>query len=108
MDAGTKYCESISLPNSLVIRSVSDLHKLIVEKLLGQNSVVLEIPEEADADLSFVQLIEAARKQVKASGKSLALAAPANGSVLKVLERGGFIEAFSAEDARFWLHQEVR
>ncbi|MEZ2127977.1 MULTISPECIES: STAS domain-containing protein [unclassified Sinorhizobium] len=107
MEAGAKYCESISLPNALSIRNVSDLHKLFIEKLRDNDNVIFEIPGEADADLSFVQLIEATRKQAKASGKSVALSAPASGSVLRVLERGGFVEAFSAEDARFWLHQEV-
>jgi hypothetical protein len=42
------------------------------------------------------------------AGKTLRLAAPATGSVLKVLQRGGFIDSLSAEDAQFWLHQEVR
>jgi hypothetical protein len=102
-----QYCESISLPNVLGIRNISDIHKNIVAQFQDNKSVVLVIPPDAEADLSFVQLLESARIHAKSSGKSLRLSSPANGSVLKVLQRGGFIDTFSSEDAQFWLHQEV-
>lgn len=60
------------------------------------------------ANLSFVQLVGAARRGAQAAGKAMRLPAPPTGSVLKVLQRGGFIDALSADDAQFWLHQVVR
>ena len=102
------YSESISMPNSLLIRNISDLHSTITAQLQSSNSVVLDIPSDAEADLSFVQLVESARIHAKSAGKTLTLASPAGGSVLKVLQRGGFIDAFTMEDAQFWLHKEVR
>lgn len=107
MEANKVYHTVISFPVSLNIRNASDLHLSITEKFRDNISVVFEIPADAEADLSFVQLVESARIHAKASGKSLRLASPATGSVLKVLERGGFVEAMSAEDAQFWLHREV-
>jgi hypothetical protein len=74
----------------------------------NNGSIVLEIPEKAEADLSFVQLVEAARRHAKANEKAIALAAPANGHILRVLERAGFLEAFNDEDTKFWLHEEVK
>jgi hypothetical protein len=90
-----------------MIRNISDLYADIAWRLLSNKAVVLDVPADAEADLSFVQLVEAARVHAKSSGKSLRLSSPAGGSVLRVLERGGFLEAFSAEDAKFWLHHEV-
>ena len=104
---GDKYSESISLPDILNIRSISDIHQSMTLKLRDSKTLVLEVTADAEADLSFVQLVESARIEAKASGKTLRLSSPASGSVLKVLQRGGFIDAFTAEDAQFWLHDEV-
>jgi hypothetical protein len=49
-----------------------------------------------------------ARMLAPTAGKTLRLNAPASGSLLKALQRGGFTDALSADDAQFWLHQEVR
>jgi len=102
-----KYSESISLPNALNIRNISEIYQSMTLKFRDSKMVVLEVADDAEADLSFVQLVESARVEAKASGKTLRLSSPASGSVLKVLQRGGFIDAFTAEDAQFWLHQEV-
>lgn len=107
MDTQAQYCESISLPGVLSIRSVSELYSNIIDKFRNNNTITLNLPENAEADLSFLQLIEAARRQAKAAGKTFSLSAPASGSLLKVLERAGFTEAFDEEDKKFWLHKEV-
>lgn len=102
-----KYSESISLPNILSIRNISEIYQSMTLKLRDGKMLVLEVADDAEADLSFVQLVESARMEAKASGKTLRLSSPASGSVLKVLQRGGFVDAFTAEDAQFWLHKEV-
>lgn len=108
MSVREQYPESMSLPESLNIRNISDIFSRIVSLFKNNNSVVLDIPEKAEADLSFVQLIEAVRRHADSNDKALALAAPARGQVLKVLERAGFVEAFNGEDTKFWLHEEVK
>ncbi|WFS03605.1 hypothetical protein [Rhizobium tumorigenes] len=81
------------------------MRNLIIDDIKSSLKALLA---NAEADLSFVQLIESARMDARAAGKRMRLASPATGSVLKVLKRGGFTDAQSAEDAQFWLHQEVR
>lgn len=108
MTADHKYNDVVQLPNALVIKNISEVHSIVQLSLSERAEIVLDIPEDAEADLSFVQLVEAARMDARAAGKTMRLATPAAGSVLKVLKRGGFIDAQSADDAQFWLHQEVR
>jgi hypothetical protein len=101
------HTESISLPNSLVIRNISAIHDSIAAQLRDSNAICLEIPSEADVDLSFVQLMEAARLHAKSSGKSIRLSSPAQGALLNVLQRAGFVDSFTEEDRQFWFHNEV-
>jgi hypothetical protein len=101
------HIESISLPNSLVIRNISVIHDSIAAQLQNSNALCLDIPSEADVDLSFVQLMEAARLHAKSSGKSIRLSSPAQGALLNVLQRAGFVDSFAEEDRKFWFHDEV-
>jgi len=107
MNTQEQYCDSILLPEVLSIRTVSEICSRITDEFRAKDAIAISIPESAEADLSFVQLIESARRQAKVQGKTFKLASPATGSVLKVLERAGFTEAFDQEDAKFWLHKEV-
>ena len=107
MNTQAQYFESISLPEVLSIRTASEVYAKIIDQFRDSNNIILSLPENAEADLSFLQLVEAARRQAKATGKTFTLSAPASGSLLKVLERAGFAEAFDHEDTKFWLHKEV-
>ncbi|WP_064708767.1 STAS domain-containing protein [Rhizobium bangladeshense] len=107
MDTQSQYCESINLPDMLSIRHVLELHSKLSAEFRSKDEIVVSISDGAEADLSFIQLVEAARRQAKSEGKTFRLSSPASGSVLKVLERGGFIESFDQEDLNFWLHKEV-
>lgn len=107
MDTQKQYYESINLPDALSIRYASELCSKIADEFHSRDTIIISIPDSAEADLSFVQLIESSRRQAKAKGKTFKLSSPASGSVLKVLERAGFIESFDQEDANFWLHKEV-
>lgn len=84
-----------------------DLRATIFSQIENKDQVILEISPSAEADLSFLQLVESARRQAKLQGKSLTLASPVGERLLKILERAGFVEAFTAEDTKFWLHEEV-
>ena len=107
LDTQVQYCESISLPEVLNIRNVSEVYAKIIDQFRDNNTITLSLPENTEADLSALQLIEAARRQARAKGKTFTLSAPASGSLLKVLERAGFMEVFDQEDQKFWLHKEV-
>ncbi|PDS97802.1 STAS domain-containing protein [Rhizobium sp. S9] len=107
MDTQSQYCEPISLAEALNIRHAAEIHSKLSEELRVRNGIVVSIPADAEVDLSFIQLMESARRQAKSEGKTVSLSSPASGSVLKVLERAGFIESFDHEDLKFWLHKEV-
>ena len=55
-------------------------------------------------DLCGLQLIESARRQARAVGKTLKLERPATG-FRPVLDSAGFLTDASAEDLEFWFHE---
>ena len=113
MVIGAKMLGSIDVPSALTlsaalsIQNASHIHQSILDGLSSNISTRLVLDPEAQVDLSFVQLIEAARRYAQEQGKTLTLASPAQGSLLDVLQRGGFLDEISPETAKFWLHQET-
>jgi hypothetical protein len=65
--------------------------------------VLIDISGVTETDLTFVQLIEAARLQAAETRLTLALRHPATGAVLEVLQRGGFLDDEGSSRAKFWL-----
>ncbi len=65
-------------------------------------SLAVDLTEVVDADVTLVQLLESARRTAAQSGVAIHLRAPAQGAVLQMLERGGFLT--DPPDARtlFW------
>ncbi|MCF3638628.1 hypothetical protein LXM94_01415 [Rhizobium sp. TRM95111] len=91
----------------MTIRNIASLKEELIDKFSDSAALSIVVGDDAVVDLSFVQLVEAARRHAGASGGALSLAAPASGRLLDVLRRGGFLDDLSADDARFWLHQEA-
>lgn len=60
-----------------------------------------DVAEDAVIDLTFIQLLESARRTARETGVAFGLAAPATGALRETLERGGFLVA--ADDQDFWL-----
>lgn len=56
-----------------------------------------------EADLTFLQLVEAARCSAARAGTQIALRQPAAGAVLEILQRAGFLADPPDERTRFWL-----
>lgn len=103
------------MENSTVIRMhpnlcVSDIlqsYSTIVDAIERFSSIQLSIPIDATADLSFLQVIEAARLRASEQGKSLSLLEPASGELRRALDRSGFMTAAAIADRSFWLHEET-
>lgn len=96
----------LSLNSDLNIKNIHQINAEITTALEKDPFLTLELNEGAAVDLSFVQLIFAARTQANRAGGKLSLARPTGRNVLSILERGGFLQDASAEDLEFWLHQE--
>ncbi len=97
---------SLRCSGDLTIRTVRATHEAFCAEFKARDEVILDITKESDIDLTFVQLIEAARLTAARQSKKLSLARPATGVLLDVLKRGGFVE--TATDAAFWLHSDGR
>jgi hypothetical protein len=97
----------LTLPISLTIKNIVAVRELILDFISKNTTAVLDIDEEAQIDLSFVQLVTAARKQAETKAGRILLARPATGDLYDVLKRGGFLDDMTPEAAHFWLHQEM-
>jgi hypothetical protein len=95
-----------TLATPLTIRNVSLLAAQIKELFEQDGPISLNLPDDAEADLSFVQLILAARLEAERSGRDFGLASPATGQLLSTLQRGGLLHQASPDDTAFWLHKK--
>ncbi|GAK69543.1 hypothetical protein RRU01S_07_00680 [Agrobacterium rubi TR3 = NBRC 13261] len=96
--------ETLTLPSSLSIRGAATIHESLLDALKANKAVTVEIPADANADLSFIQLIEASRLYARAEGKYITLTKPASQGVLDTLRRGGFLTDMDEASRLFWLH----
>lgn len=98
----------ITLDEIATIRTIQAHGTTILQGLadIGRDEKLeLDLSNVNEADLSFVQLVEAARLQACQEGKALQLASPAPAALRALLERAGFLTAPSAEDLAFWFHE---
>ena len=94
---------TIDIAGSADVRTITEFHQKLLQALQQNSAVRVKLDTAADVDLTFVQLVESARRFATAAGKDLALSAPAAAGVREILQRGGFLAA--AADRMFWLHQ---
>lgn len=96
--------DTLKMPQALSIRSIAPAHGLLLDRLKDTDRLVVEVPKDADVDLSFVQLMEASRNFAAQNNKTITLKEPADGQVLQTLRRGGFLSRMDEASRQFWLH----
>jgi hypothetical protein len=94
---------SLSFPESVTINGVAQAWVDISAAFAQGMPIVVDIDAVTETDLTFVQLIEAARRKADETGCNLTLRHPAAGAVLEVLRRGGFLGDDHSDRAKFWL-----
>ncbi len=99
--------EVLNLPENLGIRNIAVSYEAVLDIFQRDKSVVISIPDDAVADISFVQMIESARIYSASLGLSISLSKNCGSSVLSVLKRAGFTDKFSEVDKKFWFPNEV-
>jgi len=92
---------TLEFVGELTIKTIAGAHERLVEAFGASSAVRAQVAENAVIDLTFVQLIESARRTARETGAAFALATPAAGQLRETLERGGFLA--SADDQEFWL-----
>ena len=97
----------LGFDSDLTIRHAAPIKQAIANGLRAQSNLKLALNPDAAVDLSFVQLVAAARLHAEAAGRELSFTQPAGPRLHDVLNRAGFIEGVPAEDLKFWLHSET-
>jgi anti-anti-sigma regulatory factor len=83
------------------VRETPQCYADVAAALCAPGDLWLDVSGVTHADLSFIQIIMAARRSAGQRGKGLALCAPAAGALRDALERGGFA-APDAVDPACW------
>lgn len=99
-DSMTQF--SIQAPIAVTVRNSLDFAGELRAACDAHREVVLDLAELAEADLSFLQLVHAARVQLARAGGALRLAAPAPDPIARLLVRAGF--STEPDDVDFWFH----
>jgi hypothetical protein len=92
---------AVEFSGELTLKTIAGAHERLGEALAGGAPVTAAVDADAVVDLSFVQLLLAARRTAREAGGEFALARPAAGGLLETLTRGGFVE--TADQRAFWL-----
>lgn len=94
----------VRLSGPLTIRRAGELRDALLAALGSHQSIIVDLQDDAEADISFVQLLLAARQSARAQGRQIALKQPGAGPLRTVLDSGGFIDA---DTAGFWTGKEL-
>ena len=97
----------IRIHPKLCVSDAQASYSALVEAMRGSSSIQLSIPADATVDLSFLQIIEAARLRANEQGKTLSLLEPASGELRRALDRSGLLTDAEISDRSFWLHEEA-
>jgi hypothetical protein len=87
----------------VTISNISQAHEQLGALLREQEAVIVDVDDLSDTDLTFIQLLESARRKASEIGVGFSLNKPAAGSLLEVLRRGGFLDDETSDRATFWL-----
>jgi ABC-type transporter Mla MlaB component len=102
--------DRVMLGGPLTVRTVALIHERLLAALRQFPSVTVDLSRAGEIDLSFIQLLLAARKSAAASGKRLSLARPAEGALRDALVCAGLIASADDQptaDQAFWLNKEA-
>jgi hypothetical protein len=95
---------TISFAGEVTISNIGAARDDLDVALREDGPVIVDIVSVDETDLTFIQLIESARRKAAGTGRECRVRHPAGGAVLEVLRRGGFLDDDeTSERAKFWL-----
>jgi len=101
---GWGMTKRVLIDAALVVKNVVVLRQSILDAFEEDDTISLDLADEQPVDLCGLQLIESARRQARAVGKTLVLERPAT-EFRPALDAAGFLTDATADDLQFWLHQ---
>ncbi len=99
---------SIRLEGEHTIRTIGETATIFGRALHKAGPIVLDCSGISEVDISFVQLVIAARASANALGRDLRVDPPAEGALLTCLTDGGFLEhtpEIPSDRREFWLNR---
>ncbi len=96
---------TIDFDGAQTVRCIQATYERLSAAIAQHPAVEIRCDGIVELDLSFIQLLVAAKRSAQKSGKSLRLAGPAAGKLRVALDRAGFL-ASAAQDSHqstvFW------
>ena len=92
------------LVGALTVRDAPAICARLRETIGQHKTVSIDCSSAREIDLSFIQLLVAARTGASSTGRSVTLAGPPGGALLHTLTRGGFrvVQEDAPGAAAFW------
>jgi anti-anti-sigma regulatory factor len=97
----------IEAPSSVTVRSAGEFAEQLLAAVQAGGDLDVDVAALGEVDLSFIQLILAARSHVEQEGARFALAQPAGPALAALLDRAGFLGDPQPADIDFWFHGEL-
>ncbi len=100
--------ESLSILKFSGVIDVRSIHKpfqAIKKAAASGRDIQIDLAAVTEIDITFVQLVESARRSAAQAGTGISLAQPASGPVLETLQRGGFLSEPPDARTQFWTGQ---
>ena len=93
-----------AIPASATIGSAESIAEVLKSALAQSSPIVIDCDAVEDADISFIQLVLAARQSAKHLGKDVELKSPASGALRSILVQAGLVSGHDAQtkEDRFW------
>lgn len=85
--------QQIALSGAVGVRDIADLARQLRELLATPGPLLIDCTAVTEIDLSAVQVLVAAHRSALAGGRSLALRAPIDGPLCRLLKAAGFLGA---------------
>lgn len=95
----------LDVGKNLTIAHAAALRKLLLSELEARPLLEIALPEDAEMDLSFIQVMESARLSAALQDKQISMRTPADANLMRLLERAGFTTDMSSESRAFWFHE---
>lgn len=91
----------------VTVRNVGQFAGDLLTAVQSGDNIDIDMATLTEVDLSFVQLVLAARAHLEHEGAQLRLAQPAGPALVALLDRAGFLGDPQPADIDFWFHGEL-
>lgn len=98
--------DHLKFSGALTVRVAKQIRARMIDAFREFPSVTVDCSGASEVDLSFIQLMLAARKSAAAAAKTLSFTQPADGALLEALRQAGLVAPADHQpvaDQTFWL-----